>query len=58
VSIQKEPPTLQDYRNILISKDIADQDWKEVIEKATQNGLDGDKVKKMIDVFAAMAKNL
>jgi repressor LexA len=57
VSIQKEPPTLQNYKDILISREIMDEHWENTIEKATQKGMDGEKVAKLIELFADMAKN-
>lgn len=57
VAILKEPPTLQNYTNILISREIMDEQWKKTIEKATQKGMDGEKVAKLIELFAGMAKN-
>lgn len=56
VAILKEPPTLQHYTNIIISKEIMDEQWKKIIEKATQKGMDGEKVAKLIELFADMAK--
>lgn len=58
VSIQKEPPALQDYFNILIPREAAEQDWHEVIEKAVSCGLNGEKVKKLIELFAHMVKQV
>ncbi|MDK2824544.1 MAG: repressor LexA [Clostridia bacterium] len=57
VSVQKEPPTLQTYKDILIPREIMDEQWQKAIEKATQYGLDGEKVEKLIELFAHMAKN-
>lgn len=46
VSILKEPPALQDYRQMLISREVMDKQWREAIEKAAALGLDGKKVQK------------
>lgn len=58
VKIYKEPPTLQDYRLLLIAKEIEDKDWREAIEAARGYGLDGNKIKKMIDLYSAMFKHI
>lgn len=57
VGIMKEPPALQAYKDILISKEFMDEQWKKTIEKATHKGMDGEKVAKLIELFAGMAKN-
>lgn len=58
VSIQKEPPSLHDYRKILAHKEVSDVRWAEAIEIATGYGFDGDKIKKMIELYASMFKQL
>ena len=58
VSIQKEPPTLRTYNSMLIPKEVADKQWQEVIEKAVSSGLDGEKVKRLIELFAHMVKQV
>ena len=58
VSIQKEPPTLRTYTSMLIPKEVSDKQWQDVIEKAVGSGLDGENVKKMIELFARMVKQV
>ncbi|MCW2276896.1 LexA family protein [Heliophilum fasciatum] len=57
VSIQKQPPSLQDYRSILAVKEDRDTQWEGAIEKATQAGLSGVEVEKMVEVMAKVAKS-
>ncbi|KJS85148.1 MAG: hypothetical protein JM58_09230 [Peptococcaceae bacterium BICA1-8] len=56
-AIQKEPPTLQKYKNILLPKRFWTSSGQNTIEKATHKGMDGEKVTKLIELFADMAKN-
>ena len=56
--IIKEPPTLHDYKDMVISKEVSDIDWQDTIMKSVQNGLDGKKVQNMIDLFADVAKKV
>ena len=58
VSVQKEPPILQDYKNMLISKEIMDKQWNEAVETATKYGLDREQIANMIELFADMAKKM
>lgn len=58
VSIQKEPPSLQDYRKMLIPREVRDKQWREAIEKAAALGLDGEKVKRLMELFAHMVKQV
>lgn len=58
VAIQKDPPPLQAYKDLLESKHIRDEKWIQVIEKAAQLGMDGDKIEKMITLFCHVAKQL
>ncbi len=58
VGVLKEPPSLQQYKDHLVSKEVADRQWAETIEKATQLGLDGERVKHMIQLFAQVSKNV
>lgn len=58
VSILKEPPTLQDYRAALIPREVRDKQWREVIEKAAALGLDGEKVGRLVELFAHMVKQV
>ncbi len=58
VSIQKEPPSLQDYKRFSINKAIVDEQWERAIEKAAEKGLDGDKVANMIEIMASMSRKL
>lgn len=58
VSIQKNPPSLQVYRQHLVVKETLNTYWDEAIEKAASHGMDGEKVKKLIDLFSHMVKNV
>lgn len=58
VSIQKEPPALQDYRRMLIPREVREKQWHEAVEKAAALGLDGEKVKRMIELFSHMVKQV
>jgi repressor LexA len=58
VSIQKAPPTYHDYLNILIPKEVIDHSWQEVFARATSCGLNGEKVKTLIELFAHMVKQV
>ena len=57
VSILKEPPSLQDYKKMLVSKEVSDASWAEAIEIAAGYGLDGDKIKKMMSYMQACLSN-
>lgn len=58
VRIQKEPPTLQDYMDVLVSSEVAERGWQGVIAKAVSYGLDGEKVIKLIELFAHMVRQV
>lgn len=58
VGVLKEPPSLQQYKDHLVSKEIADKEWAETIEEAIRIGLDGERVKHMIRLFAQVSKNV
>ena len=58
VSIQKEPPSLQVYKHHLVVKETLDSGWDDAIEKAASHGMDGEKVKKLIELFSHMVKNV
>ncbi len=58
VSILKKPPALQDYLHILIPEEIAEQSWQKVIARAVSCGLDGEKVLKLIELFAHMVRQV
>jgi len=57
VGVLKEPPSLQQYKDHLVSKEVADRQWAETIEKATQLGLDGSEVGHMINLFAKVSRS-
>ncbi len=54
VSIQKNPPSLQDYKRFLLPKEVIDQNWQNVIEKAAGKNMDGERVERLIDLFSDM----
>ncbi len=49
VSIIKDPPSYYDYKRLLISKDIEDQDWQDAIEVCKKMGYSGETVKKIME---------
>lgn len=58
VRIHKEPPSLQAYRKMLRAKEIEDKQWQEAVEMARGYGLSGDKIIKMMQLYASMFKQL
>jgi repressor LexA len=58
VKIYKNPPELQNYQLLLIAKEIEDKGWREAIDIARSYGLDGNKIKKMIELYSIMFKHL
>lgn len=58
VSIQKEPPTLQTYREQLLVKETMDNQWQQTVEVAATYGMDGEKVMKLIELFSHMVKKV
>ncbi len=58
IGIQKNSPSLQHYRDILMPKDIEDAKWHLAIEKAVSSGLDADKTIKLIELFSHMIRQI
>lgn len=58
ISIIKEPPSLNDYKSFLIPKEIKDQSWQKVIEKAANKKMDGQRMEKLFDLFADMIEKV
>jgi repressor LexA len=58
VSIQKEAPSINTYKNFLNAKELSDEHWNNVIEKAVQIGLDDKQVIKLMELFSDMVKNI
>lgn len=56
VSILKEPPSLHDYRGMLVSKELEDTEWKETIEACTALKLNGKRVREIVETFALLAR--
>lgn len=56
VRIQKEPPTVNLYREYLYFKEGYLQDWNSVIEKAVQRGVKPEQVDEMIEMHWQMAQ--
>ncbi len=57
VGVLKEPPSLQQYREHMASKDVSDCQWLSTIETATGLGLSGDEVRHMINLFAKVSRS-
>lgn len=57
VGVLKEPPSLQQYREHMASKDVSDCQWLNTIETATGLGLSGDEVRHMINLFAKVSRS-
>ncbi|AFM01507.1 SOS response transcriptional repressor, RecA-mediated autopeptidase [Desulfitobacterium dehalogenans ATCC 51507] len=58
IRVIKETPSLHDYKNMVISKDILDQDWQDTIMRASKIGLDGKQVQNMLELFASVVKKV
>lgn len=51
VKVIKESPSLADYKEILISKEMADKGWSEAIEAGVKLGFDGKGLKQAVEVL-------
>lgn len=58
VKIHKDPLPLHMYKNILLSGEIFSDTWEEAIETASQYGMSGQQVKKLIELFSHMVKQI
>lgn len=58
IRIIKESPSLYDYKNMVVSKEVLDTDWQDAIMKACETGLDGKNIQDMIGMFANVVKNV
>jgi len=56
VQVLKEPPSLTDYRQFLMPRNVIDKNWQNVITTAANHGLSSEQVEHMIDIFSAMVK--
>lgn len=58
IRIIKESPSLYDYKNMVVSKEVLDSDWQDAIMKACETGLDGKNIQDIIEMFANVVKNV
>lgn len=58
IRIIKESPSLYDYKNMVVSKEILDTDWHDAIMKASETGLDGKNIQSLIEMFSNVVKNV
>ncbi|QGG46336.1 helix-turn-helix domain-containing protein [Heliorestis convoluta] len=58
VMLLKKPPSSEDYNNLLVTKEKYDAQWNETIKIATQQGLGGKELCRLIELFAHMTKQV
>jgi repressor LexA len=56
VSIQKDSPSLNTYKNFLHDKESLESEWNETIERAVSLGLDAKQVRSYLDMLNSMIK--
>jgi len=58
ISIEKNPPSISEYKRFLNAKEMSDESWNDVIEKSIQHGLDSNQVIQLIELFSHMVKQI
>lgn len=58
VCLQKEAPSINTYKSFLTAKELSDEHWNDVIEKATQYGLESKQLIQLIELFSHMVKHV